>query len=569
MRLTSATILLKRDTEMLFHGNEGLKGGALAMYGFSALKGTVNCSLVFTNNSASEVGGAIYYQPFEQREFIDGKSCFLQYIGQPVEDRNQSPSFYFTFANNSAIMGGSSIYASSFYSCFYAYLANMRDANLTDFFEKIGQFDFGGDESDDSRTPALATEGSLFVSDLEGKEEGWLFAAPGEPIHIPLAIWDEFNRIVHMPVGMEVKKLVVGTDKEGLTTETSRNLSSESPFLAANTTKIYGESGNKVNLVFRTQNIREAYYTHINVTLLDCPPGYHFYPDNHTCKCSAEKESTTYKGIHKCDDSKFRAYIKRDYWAGFHEKQLYTAPCSFELCAINSVPKNHHLLPSSNGSLPSSNGSHHLLSSGNDDTGNTVERQLDKMMCGKYKKGILCGTCGDHFSSYLHSPSHKCGSEDLCHLGPLFYLLSELLPVVLLFALIINFNISLTAAGMSGFVFFSQMVTVIPVDVEKTLYNHSDSTKQAFRSFQTGYTMLYNVLNFDFFTADFLSFCLWNSAKAMDTLATKYITTGLTLVLLYFLYTFMNSRWYMRRRNSRWCTDSLPSSCSPSPSVPP
>lgn len=509
LRLTSATVILEPATKMVFDSNEGIKGGAIAMYGFSALKGLEDCMVILHNNSATKVGGAMYYQPFEQREFIDAKSCFIQYIGATYS--GTSPNFTFTFTNNTANLGGTAIFSVSFYACFFAHLGSLHKNKLSDFFEKIGHFQFH--DSPDNST-ALATEGNYFV--LESNETSLpLTTPPGKPLYIPLTVKDEFDRLANTPIGLQVKLLQSHTQHQP---EHSGYY-----YFTRNSTKLYGHSKDTLSLVFNTQNMREAYYSNISVNILDCPPGYHFDSDHHSCVCSADSKLTSYPGILACNASLFQAYIQREYWAGYYKNNLYTGPCAFQLCKINSNPDLQHLLPKER----------------------SVE-SLNRLMCGEFKKDFLCGNCENNTSAYFHSNTRKCGPKDKCNYSVLFYILSEIVPVIILFTLIIHFNISFTVGGVSGLIFFSQIVVTTPMDFDKILYNSTSITKSLFKSIQTGHTLIYNVLNFDFFSIDALSFCLWNSAKPMDVLAAKYVTTSFALVLIYILIFIMNSRWYMK-----------------------
>ena len=508
LQLTSATVLLEEGTVMIFDSNEGTRGAAIAMYGFSSLKGNDDCVLEFKNNSAHRVGGGIYYQPFDQREIFGGRSCFIKYVGNTENPHERN--YTFIFSNNTAALGGASIFAVSFHSCYFQYHGSLDNHNLSSFFEKIGTFQF--DNHFDDNGIALATEGNKFVLD---KSFNHTFSAiPGELLHIPIVVLDEFSRATQTQIGLEVH-------------------SSLKPAAAGDTlfyyfthsrTRVYGTPGEVKKLVFNTLNTRDAYYDNITVNLTGCPPGYIYVKNNHTCTCSADNTRTSYHGISKCNATQYRAHISRDYWAGYHKDVLYTGPCAFKLCQINSDPSHHHLLPNT-----------------------TSIKALNDMMCGGSKTGMLCGQCGSGYSAYFHSDAQRCGpNSKKCSFGSLLYFLSEVVPLVLLFTLIVHFDISFTAGGISGLVFFSQMILAMPIDVEKILYHQDDTTVQMFKVVQYGYTLIYSVLNLNFFSIDTFSFCLWQSANPMDTLAFNFVTTSLALILVWVLVRAMNSSWYMK-----------------------
>lgn len=117
----------------------------------------------------------------------------------------------------------------------------------------------------------------------------------------------------------------------------------------------------------------------------------------------------------------------------------------------------------------------------------------------------------------------------------------------MVFILIIQFDISFTSGGVTGLIFFSQMVLNTPTDMEKILYQHDNSTIEVFKNIQLGYILIYNILNLSFFSIDKFSFCLWHSANPMDVLVFSYVTTSIALVLVWVIVRIMNSKWYMRR----------------------
>ena len=380
--LSSGTLILEKNTVMKFDSNKGVKGGAMAMYGFSVLKGMDNCKVIFHNNSASEVGGGIYYQTFEQRELIAGKSCFIQYIGNlNVIERNLS----FIFTNNTANWKGTSIFSTSFHSCFYAHLGNST-RNLTAFFSKIGNFQF--DDITDDMT-ALATEGIRFhIETLNA-------TVPGKQLSILLNVSDEFNNTVHTQAGLQVFSQ----------TECKRYAYKPLPENLTLSYTYHGEQNRNITLLLSTLNtVRDTYYC-INVSVQSCAPGYYFDEESGSCECSVNDKTRSYNAITKCNDTLYQAYIQQQHWAGYYNNDtLYTAPCIFQTCDINSKSGHDHLLPKS-------------------------KDELNQLMCGRTKKGLVCGECNSNYSAHFHSDAVKCGPKKLCHISILFYVISELVPV--------------------------------------------------------------------------------------------------------------------------------------------
>ncbi len=90
---------------------------------------------------------------------------------------------------------------------------------------------------------------------------------------------------------------------------------------------------------------------------------------------------------------------------------------------------------------------------------NTNVTLLNEIVCGENRRGKICGKCQGNLSSYYHSVDYKCSSSEKCHLGIIFYALSEIMPVTILFIVIIIFDISFTKGGINTLVFSFQVVS--------------------------------------------------------------------------------------------------------------
>ena len=96
LKLVSATLILRAGTSLHFISNNGVRGGAVALYGFSTLVGS--------DNNYAMLGGGIFHQTIEERDYFEGNACFIVYGGsQQVHTRNLT----FKFINNIATQKGS------------------------------------------------------------------------------------------------------------------------------------------------------------------------------------------------------------------------------------------------------------------------------------------------------------------------------------------------------------------------------------------------------------------------------------------------------------------------------
>ena len=92
--------------ENLFSNNTSIRGGAIVLYE-SYLYLTLLSRTLFFNNSASEVGGAIYVNqlPYFKKDQNDKPPCFYQ-----VHSNKDSTNLYIDFKGNVGASGGNDIY---------------------------------------------------------------------------------------------------------------------------------------------------------------------------------------------------------------------------------------------------------------------------------------------------------------------------------------------------------------------------------------------------------------------------------------------------------------------------
>ena len=71
-------------------------------------------------------------------------------------------------------------------------------------------------------------------------------------------------------------------------------------------------------------------------------------------------------------------------------------------------------------------------------------------MCGKSRTGVACGSCASGYTTHYHSPNYECKPVDYrCKVGWLFYILSELVPVTVVFVSVLTLNISFTSGAVN------------------------------------------------------------------------------------------------------------------------
>ena len=490
--LNSGKVTLEENTQLQFVNNTGLQGGAVALHGFSYISVSDNCRVEFINNRATEYGGAIFYYPIEQREFFGGRVCFLRYKGDynsPVDGRNIS----FVFFNNFAGVNGSSIYSTSLYACYFFYRNTLRGQSLIEFIYEIGNFSFTNDIAELNDRAEWATTGYRFKYTGTGKQMPKTL--PGMKLSLPLKVMDELHQTVKSVFFIQVS-------------DSNTSISVSNPYTANGSVVLLGTPNRTTNLVISTQHTYRSIQYTMKVFLSPCPPGYFYDNSTGTCQCSSSKELRAYIGIVTCNYDNFTAIIKRGYWAGYYNSELFTAPCPFQFCVNNNNTRVEHLLPNS-------------------------AKALSSEMCGAIREGLLCGQCKEGYSIYYHSKDFNCGQNDKCDYGIVLFILSEILPVLIFFTIVVIFDISFSSGSRNGFIFYSQVVTILPMDYI-TAAQHPAS-----KYLQIGYNLIYGVFNIEFFTIESLSFCLFKNATVMDTLAFRYITVIFAFALVVMLTVLM------------------------------
>ena len=277
-------------------------------------------------------------------------------------------------------------------------------------------------------------------------------------------------------------------------TNQSGDITVRDPYTLSDTIIPYGAANTTSNFSMTTIGKRQITFN-FEVTLTECPPGLKYHSSLNICRCSEGKYG--YPAVTKCSDFDNTVTYKNGMWAGYipenstNPLNLYFAPCVAPLC--NDT--NHQLHKS--------------------------HRDMAKKICGKNRKGLMCANCINNYSIRYHSRDLSCGRSDLCHLGLLFYFISEIIPMVMFFVVTVVFDISFTSGQMVTFVFFTQYSDKLTIPFG-----------EVFSYLRMPYHIFYGLFNFEFFNVKHLSFCLWKGAGIMDVIAMKYVTIAVAFGLV-------------------------------------
>ncbi len=518
--LQTGIVHFHKNSISIFSHNQGYRGGAILLLG-SIMYVHEKSSLVFDSNVAYEHGGAIYSSPIASHMHYYSQTCFMEYsqdeIYRPIADRNIT----MTFRNNTIQHEGSglghSIYVSSLQPCFRRHKSHIN--KLSQFNEIIGTFIFDPIDRDMEISTALNSSKILYNKDhpknifmLAGKEETILYEDRDD-------------------LGQETATTyLVSVLNDGATSQVSLNEAYR--YITTNKLVLYGRGGDSAKVVLSSSGVRRS-DKWFNVQIKTCPPGFVEFQDKTSpiiirCKCSAET-TLKYLGITKCDNKEFKAILQADYWAGYDnnnnkkedENSLLTGRCPFGFCA------------NVNDSV--------LTSSAN-------QTILNDLVCVNSRTGTLCGQCKAGSKPHFHSPQLECKSSKYCFLGWLFYLLSEILPVTILFVVILVFNVPFTSGLLNGFIFYSQVVEMLPTN---TFYhNQLDILSEVLNRL---HYLIYMTFNLKPLEMKELSYCIYSSQNSLDIIALNYVTLVYSFVLLLCLLVIISKDKFCCPKVFKWC----------------
>ena len=485
---SSSTINFAVGSNVEFIDNQGFEGGAVNLIGLSTIHIRDNSTFLFFNNTAFMRGGAIMYKSTNKLDFVSSRNCFIRYVGNTeiIGDR----SVTITFENNTATgkngtSSGHTIFATTLLPCKRACKGN------TSILGCIGNVSYRN-----NRTHELSTDGARF----NVLQDSVIPVIPGKEVELNFTLLDDENEEAynsyHVQVWARNKTAIV--------------LDPAYSYIKDKTIRLFGKPGDRANLIVGIDSFRTLAML-LQVELEHCPPGFvtqmNSEKNGEECVCSAKTHNKTYFGIFRCDTSKYQALLQHGYWIGYDdrngtERTLRSGYCPRGFCTRKLT---EILLP--------------------------IERckyKLNSVICGRFRTGKLCGSCSDNKSVFYHGSNYYChDNKSNCRLGVLFYVVSELVPVTLLFMTVIFFNIKFTSGALNGFIFFIQFIDTMLVDA-----NGFIPTNKVIYTLTIVYQFVYRMFNLNFFTLDKLSFCLWKGANTLDILAFKYVTVVYSIMLV-------------------------------------
>ena len=476
-------VCLLESSEMNFVSNVGRHGGAMAFIGNSWLVVHKNARVMFHQNSADGLGGAVYSVHFGEHDLMYKQNCFLQYYKATLPPSKWNATF--KFSGNLARSVPNSIYTTSLLPCVWP----STDARLPQMNSTFCGHPFEFDTSAACKNEVSTGPSDLNLSNIS------ITAVPGWKKTLPVIALNDFGNEIQTvytasPCEAKDKKLI--------------EVSTSTDYIADNTIVVHGMVNNSANLLLRTLDPK-VISSQLRVDIEDCPPGYShkMCSDNSSMVCDCV--CTNSYGVGCDNDSHSVTVYSYNCLTRWYEGggELVSGRCPFNL---------------------------------DDSVFSSYENYTEEKMCGGLKRrGTLCSQCKNGTGVNVNSYKLSCVSCDARY-SWLLYIVSELVPIVFFFIIVAFFNVSVTSAPMNAFVFFSQIVTVP--------YFHNPYTFTFGIRYQPHHKVLealvdvpYSIWNLDFFAASLIpGFCLDYHLTTLDVIVLKYINAFLPLILIIICY---------------------------------
>ena len=494
LALIGTQIILFDNSSIKFVGNTGSKGSALSLLGVASLVVGENTELLFANNTATLFGGAIYNSYIGREDFRSSVKCFLQYI-DPFTGPQEWKA-HFKFVNNSAGKLGNSIYSTTILPCSWS---DNRDT----IFDTVDSI-FCWNEStwvyenstckDEIYTNTQSLDTAYHTSVMY----------PGHPFQLNITVWDDLSH--------NVTKETIFT---AVTSDASTaQVDPEYAYIADGYLSVSGRENQNVTLELDVAGFRD-WHLSLSMVMQKCPPG--FKPADNvttpevTCECIGGDDLYTYRDNLLCDEPNLISKIRNGYWIGY----------------IPSIDSDTLLIGAT--SLP------YRFSRSQFSELSRSYAELDTVQCLSFHRtGPLCGQCISNYSTAVNSYSYECVLCDnsINKAGyAILYIVLTYLPYLVMFGVIIYFELSLMSGPEVGFILHAQLVGAGVLELTRNSGSYVGNSLVLY-GLQKSYRIVYGIFNLDSLASALPPFCIGEAFSALDILVLDYAVAIFTLVSL-------------------------------------
>ena len=151
--------------------------------------------------------------------------------------------------------------------------------------------------------------------------------------------------------------------------------------------------------------------------------------------------------------------------------------------------------------------------------------ELNDYMCGPMnRKGIVCSECIEGYGPSVTSLEFRYSDCSTAWYGVPLYLLLELVPVTVFYSIVLIFQLNLTSAPMTSFIFYSK---VIPFAL-----NFNVANTNQLQAVGTIVVLFYGIWSLDFFRYAIPLFCVSPKLKIIHTLYLQSVSAIFPFVLI-------------------------------------
>ena len=534
LAITGTRVTFNDKTTATFVGNQGLLGGGIAILGTAFIQIGEQSTMNFSNNHASQYGGAIYNHYTTRKDLSSSISCFIRYNKPFIPPTDWNVEFY--FKNNSAAKTGKSIYSTAILPCRYG-------LDITPFCWNDTKWNYDGESCKD-QIYTLANNFSLLNKSTQ-VNHGLISAYPGKEFRLPLHAWDDLSHDVS-------KDTVYYAYTNGtLHAKVEEGFS----YVANGDITITGKPDSNhtnITLALQTEGSRIMHVI-LNFSLTPCPPGFRLSPEkllpskskgsnthnddaysavdftdggqdkhdsNLQCMCFNDME---YQGLLRCSDGEFNASIDFRYWLG--------SPYGCDQHVDSEDLLIGYLYyRSDDGDRPNDNNFMKLPN--NTDS-------LNDFFCGKFnRQGVLCGECRPGYAVAVNSLIYECvqcnstlSAKDFGNI--VAYIGLTYVPIIALFITIVCCNMKLASSAASGFLLFAQVTgsLLFKTTSHRRLGHAYDSAHKVYRT-------IYGIFNLESFAIFLHPFCLNKHFTTLHVLCLDYAIAAFPLVVIITIYLF-------------------------------
>ena len=424
------------DGTIIFEGNQGRDGGAMAFYALSLMDIRPNTLVEIINNQAITLGGGLYVDEGEEYELLLGSfqqiTCFFQPSVRHLQQSHAHGNV--VFRNNTAGVAGSELYGGWGDIC----ISRIPSLNWNEVGEEYfnAAFHFSPNHTDLSQISS--NPGRVCICTGEPLLPNCSITTynttsyPGSTITIfAVAVGQRFGIVPGIVrVSVSDKSIKIPTLQKFQSTERQCTMLSytiasqnsvETLDLAPDNVPVFSDLEAKLSRLFGIHNndlILSLFATmKVGVVLLPCPLGFTFNLAYNICDCNERLKDHSIN----CSIDIQSIYRRAPLWIyGQENGVIVHEHCPFDYCKSESLDLN-------------------------------LEFSDDQ--CDLHHSGILCGGCKSGYSRVLGSSVCKrCSSWWLLMIFP-FVITGVALVVLLIFL-----NMTVTVGTVNGLLFYVNII---------------------------------------------------------------------------------------------------------------